>query len=73
MVASSPTLEALQARMKLAFDMHDFGVAAYRCTLLRREPGLTEAQLDAKIASWLGCDGFDPKDYPGFRVREWKA
>lgn len=71
MVAPSPTTGALQARMQLAFDMHDFGVAAYRCSLRRREPQLSEAELSRRVATWLGRDGFDPADYPGFRVREW--
>lgn len=71
MVAQSTDPNPLHTRMRLAFDMHDFGVAAYRCALRRREPQLTEAQLGKRVAAWLGCNGFELADYPGFRVREW--
>lgn len=59
--------------MRLAFEMHAFGVAAYKCALRRREPGLDEAALSRRVGEWLGHGGYQAEDHPGFRAREWKA
>lgn len=40
-------------RLRLAFDMHDFGVRLMRENLRRRYPQGTDTELDRRLTTWL--------------------
>lgn len=57
-------------RLRLAFELHDTGVALKRQTLRRQHPEATEAEIDALLGRWLRREGEQP-DAPG-TPRPWQ-
>jgi hypothetical protein len=42
-------------RLRLAFEMHDFGVKMQRARWRRLHPEATESEIDAEVSAWLGA------------------
>ena len=40
-------------KLRMAFAMHDAGVAMHRLTLRRKHPTLTDAEIEALLVEWL--------------------
>jgi hypothetical protein len=57
-------------RLRLAFELHEAGVALKRQTLRRQHPEAAEAEIDAILARWLRREG-EPADAPG-SPRPWQ-
>lgn len=56
------------ARLRAALELYEVGEAMLRQRLLREEPSLTSAQLDARIGAWLQTrPGAEYGDHPGGR------
>ncbi|WP_438000499.1 hypothetical protein [Sorangium sp. So ce185] len=51
MAAADPTRWA--ENLRLAFELHDAGVALMRQNLRRRLPGAGEEDIDERLADWL--------------------
>ncbi|WP_129574494.1 MULTISPECIES: hypothetical protein [Sorangium] len=51
MAATDPT--RLAENLRLAFDLHDAGVALMRQNLRRRLPEANEEDIDERLADWL--------------------
>ncbi|UQA56200.1 hypothetical protein [Polyangium aurulentum] len=43
----------LADKLRLAFELHDAGVALMRQNLRRRLPAASEEEIDARLAAWL--------------------
>lgn len=56
-------------RLRLAFELHEAGVALKRLSLQRRHPGMTDAETSALLRRWLARVG-EPLDAPGV-ARPW--
>lgn len=53
--------ETAADRLRLALELHDFGVALYRQRLRREHPEWASAQVDAAVGHWLA----DTPPHPG--------
>ncbi|WP_437489509.1 hypothetical protein WME75_10845 [Sorangium sp. So ce1014] len=51
MAAADPT--RLAENLRLAFELHDAGVALMRQNLRRRLPEASETEIDERLADWL--------------------
>ncbi len=61
------------ARMRLAFDLYEVGVAMQHTRLRREHPDLSDAQIDDLVRAWLADrPGAEFGDVSGrVRVRAW--
>lgn len=65
----SAAREGIARRLKVTFDLQRFGISMMRQNLLRRHPGETEAEIDARLRAWLhhrpGAESGDAVGRPG--------
>lgn len=54
-------------RLRTAIRLHNTGVQIMRQNLVRRYPHETPQQINQRLASWLGHEGFGEKDLHGMR------
>ncbi|MFF3226724.1 hypothetical protein ACFYV7_28285 [Nocardia suismassiliense] len=45
--------ESPAQRLRLAFEMYDFGVRMQRARIRRTRPGATEAEIEEAVQDWL--------------------
>jgi hypothetical protein len=53
MAMTSQDAEAMLERMRLTFDLYATGEALMRQRICRENPGLSPAEVDARLAAWL--------------------
>ena len=56
--------------LRLAFDLFEAGIDMYRARLRREQPGISDAEIEAKLREWWLAR---PDEYPSeyFRVVPW--
>jgi hypothetical protein len=52
--------ERCAANLRLAFEMHDLGVALMRQNLRRRYPEAPESRIEEELRRWLQAPSGDP-------------
>jgi Rv0078B-related antitoxin len=72
MDASDEKLAIAAQKLRVALDLQRFGIVMMRQNFIRRHPGESEAEIDARFRSWLRDR---PMDAPGRAMTwdEWKA
>ena len=77
MVAVDSASEAAAARLRLAFELFEAGVAMTRANLRRERPEWTPAQVEARLVEWLrerpGAEHGDAEGRPGHWPRQWSS
>jgi Rv0078B-related antitoxin len=74
MDAAYPPTDGLARKLKTTFDLQRFGIAMMRQNLVRRHPGESDAEIDARLRAWLrrrpGAEHGDAVGRPGSWPRE---
>jgi len=60
---------AAAERLRVGFDLHELGVEAKELKLRRDDPTADDATIYARLADWLGHNGFKPEQIEGLTPR----